>query len=344
MTKMPETAKNLPDTAGADKVDIGGRVLHWPRNPPETRVSSSLLAAVNAWIETQGGGEGLFPTQIESVHIVRSFEARMPMRQVYRPSLCIALQGAKEILFGDDVFRYGAMECLAVGLDLPASGRVVEASSDVPYIGITLDLDMAILRDVLGYLETLPVPASGSGPCLFVATADQTLADCLQRLIRLLQTPEAIPILYPAIMREICYWLLTSPNGGELRNLALPETNSDRVARVIHLLHANFAQTLRVEQLAETARMSASSFHHHFKALTSMTPLQYQKQLRLLEARRVMVTEAASVADAAYQVGYESPSQFSREYSRMFGVAPKQDVLNLQRQYKVYADRKVQTA
>ena len=344
MTGMPETAKNAPDPAGSGGGNTGGRVLRWPHNPPETRVSTSLLSTVIAWIAAQGGGEGLFPTPIETLHIVSSFETRMPMRQVYRPSLCIALQGAKEIMLGDDIFRYGAMECLVVGLDLPASGRVVEASADAPYIGMTLDLDMAIMRDVQQHLETPPMPSSGPGPCLFVATADQSLSDCLQRLVRLLQTPGAIPILYPAIMRELCYWLLTSPNGGELRNLALPESNSERVGRVIHMLHANFAQTLRIEQLAEAARMSASSFHQHFKALTSMTPLQYQKQLRLLEARRVMVTEAVSVAEAAYQVGYESPSQFSREYSRMFGVAPKQDVLKLQLQYRAYADRKSQTA
>lgn len=320
-----------------------GRVLRWPHKPPETRVPSSLFAAATACIEAQGGGEGLFPTQIDSVHIIRAFEKRMPMRQVYKPSLCVVLEGAKEIEFGDQSLRYGAMECLVVGLDLPASGRVVQASADKPYLGITLDLDLNTMRDVLEQLDTAVSPTS-AGPCLFVAKVDDPLADCILRLIRLTETPGAVPILYPSIMREICYWLLTSPNGGELRNLALPESNSDRVARAIHLLHTSFAKTLRVEQLAETARMSASSFHHHFKALTSMTPLQYQKQLRLLEARRLMVTEAASVADAAYRVGYESPSQFSREYSRMFGGAPKQDVLKLQRQYKAYTDRKVQTA
>lgn len=145
-------------------------------------------------------------------------------------------------------------------------------------------------------------------------------------------------------MREICYWLLSGPHGGQLCNLTLPESNIERVAKAIYLLHANFAQTLRVEKLADVARMSPSSFHQHFKALTSMTPLQFQKQLRLLEARRLMVAEAANVAEAAYQVGYESASQFSREYSRTFGAAPKQDVLNQRRLYREFAGRKVQAA
>ena len=344
MTRMPETLRNLPDPANGAKEISEGRIIRWPHMVPEICVPSSLFSAAVGYVEAQGGGEGLFPTQMDSVHIIRTFEQRMPMRQVYKPSLCVVLQGAKEIEFGDQSLRYGVMECLVVGLDLPASGRVVQASADHPYVGITIELDLSILREVLEQLDAPAVPSAGPGPCLFVAQVDDPLADCILRLIRLWEKPAGIPILYPAIMREICFWLLTSPNGGELRNLALPDSNSDRVARAIHLLHTSFAQTLRVDQLAETARMSASSFHHHFKSLTSMTPLQYQKQLRLLEARRVMVTEASSVAEAAYQVGYESPSQFSREYSRMFGLSPKQDVMNLQRHYKAYAGRKVQTA
>ena len=145
-------------------------------------------------------------------------------------------------------------------------------------------------------------------------------------------------------MREICYWLLSSPQGGELRKLALPGSNVERVAKAIALLHTSFAQTLRIEQLAEVAQMSPSSFHQHFKALTSMTPLQFQKQLRLLEARRLMMAEATNVAEAAYRVGYESASQFSREYCRSFGVAPKRDVMNLQRLHDQYASRTVRAA
>ncbi len=343
MIRMPEPTRNLPIPASGDTVPAEGRVLRWPPTQPEARVSSSLLAAVNAYIEAQGGGEGLFPTPINGFNIVRSFQSMMPMRALYRPSLCVVLQGAKEIRFGEDRLDYGAMECLVVSVELPASGRIAQASPDAPFIGVTIDFDVATMRDVLEQLEEPPVPAPNSGPCVFVGQVDEPLADCVQRLIRMSQTPKAIPILYPSVMREICYWLLSGPHGGELCKLALPESNIERVVKAIYLLHANFARTLHVEELAEVARMSPSSFHQHFKALTSMTPLQFQKQLRLLEARRLMMTEAANVTDAAYQVGYESASQFSREYSREFGVAPKRDALNQQRLYSEYASRTVQT-
>lgn len=264
------------------------------------------------------------------------------MRQVYKPSICVVVQGAKEITLGEDTLRYGSMECLAVGMTLPATGRIVEASADRPYTGVTLELDVAMIRDVLGQFDTPPAPSPNPGPCLFVRRVDEPLADCVLRLLRMCETPKAIPILASSVMREICYWLLSGPNGGELCKLAEPESNAARVAKALHLIHTDIARTLRVEQLAEAARMSPSSFHQHFKAMTSMTPLRFQKQLRLLEARRLMVTEDTNVTEAAYRVGYESASQFSREYSRMFGVAPKRDVMNQQRLYSEYVSRNVQ--
>tara|TARA_R110002124_G_scaffold114535_12_gene269263 strand:+ start:2595 stop:3620 length:1026 start_codon:yes stop_codon:yes gene_type:complete len=341
---MPDLSRNLPIHPDGRTVPTEGRVLRWPGTRQEARMSSSLLTAVSAYIEEQGGGEGLFPTPIESFNIIRSFQAMMPMRALYRPSLCVVVQGAKEIHFGEDRLDYGAMECLVVSVELPASGRIVSASPTEPYIGVTLDFDVATMREVLEQLDEPPMPVANSGPCVFVGDVDEALADCMLRLIRMLATPKAIPILYPSVMREVYYWLLSGPHGGEICKLALPESNIERVVRAVSKLHLNFAQTLRIEKLAEVARMSPSSFHQHFKALTSMTPLQFQKQLRLLEARRLMVSEAVNVAEAAYKVGYESASQFSREYSRTFGIAPKQDVLNQQRLYSEYASRTVQTA
>lgn len=304
---------------------------------------SPLLAAVTAYIEEQGGGEGLFPTPIHGFNIVRSFQPMMPMRALYRPSLCVVLQGAKEIHFGEKRLGYGALECLVVSIALPATGRILQAGPDAPYIGVTVDFDVSTIREVLDQLDEPPAPTTSSSPCVFVGRVDEPLSDCLLRLTRISQTPKAIPILYPSVLREICYWLLTGPHGGELCKLALPESNVKRVAKAITLLHTNFTRSLRIEQLADAARMSQSSFHQHFKALTSMTPLQFQKQLRLIEARRLMVSEAASVTEAAYQVGYESPSQFSREYCRMFGLAPKQDVMNQRHLYSKYASRTVPT-
>lgn len=343
MIRMPEASKNLPDPAGGNRLPVQGRVLDWPRKIPEVRVPPSLFEAVTAVVEAQGGGQGVFPTPIDGFNIVRSFKERMRMRQVYKPSICVVLQGAKEITLGEETLRYGAMECLAVGMTLPATGRIIEAGPDAPYTGLTLELDVAMIREVLEQLEAPPPRPPQSGPCLFVRQVDEPLAECIFRLLRMCETPKAIPILFPSVMREICYWLLTGPNGGELCKLAEPESNAARVARALHLMHENIARTLRMEELAEVARMSQSSFHQHFKAMTSMTPLQFQKQLRLLEARRLMVMEDANVADAAYQVGYESASQFSREYSRLFGIAPKRDAMEQQRLYSEYVGRMVQT-
>lgn len=320
---------------------VSSRAMPSTQMHQEPSLDTPLLDAVTAYIEAQGGGQGLFPTAIEGFNVVRSFQSMMPMRNIYRPSLCVVLEGAKELHLGEERLHYRQMECLVVSVGVPASGRIVEASREAPYVGVMIDFDVALLREVLEQLDVIPSPPEEPGPCAFVAKVDQPLADCILRLVRLLATPKAIPVLSPAIVREICYWLLSGPHGGELCKLALPESNIERVVRAISVLHTHFAETLRIEQLAEIARMSPSSFHQHFKALTSMTPLQFQKQLRLLEARRLMATQAVNVADAAYRVGYESASQFSREYSRTFGVAPKQDALNQQRLRDAYASRTV---
>lgn len=294
-------------------------------------MSSMLLAAVTAHVDARGGGQGLFPTPMDQVNIVQSFQAMMPMRQIYRPSLCVVLRGAKEMMLGESKLNYGAMECLFVSVEVPALGRIVEASPEAPYLGITIELDVVVLREVLEQMDAPPAPAVESAPCAFVGHVDERLADCMVRLVRLSETPGAVPILYPSIMREVYYWLLSGPHGGELCALALPGSGIGQVVKAIQLLHADFTRTLRMEELAEAAGMSLSSFHRRFKELTSMTPLQFQKQMRLLEARRLMVSEAANVAEAAYRVGYESASQFSREYSRTFGIAPKRDALEQQR-------------
>lgn len=304
-------------------------------------MSSTLLDEVCTYIEDQGGGEGLFPTAIEGLNIVRSYQSMMPMRDIYRPSLCIVLQGSKELHLGADTLIYGEMECLVVSVGVPATGQIVKADELTPYIGVMVDFDVATLREVLSQIDFSTKQVEYPSPCAFVAKVDAPLADCILRMVRLLATPKAIPILAPSIVREICYWLISGPHGAQICKLALPDSNIERVVRAVSMLHTHFAETLRIEQLAELAHMSPSSFHQHFKALTLMTPLKFQKQLRLLEARRLMVTQAANVAEAAYKVGYESPSQFSREYSRTFGVAPKQDALNQKRLYSQYASRTV---
>lgn len=292
-------------------------------------MSSALIAAVGRYIETKGGGEGLFTTGTAGFDIFRTTKETPPLPMVYKPALCLVVQGAKQLMLGDDVFDYRAMQSLVVSVEIPAFGRVTRASPLEPYLGMTIEFDVGVMREVMEQLDKLPRPRGETGPGVFVADVGDDLADCILRLTCMLTTPKAIPVLYPSIMREICFWLLTGPHGNEVCRLALPDSHTQRVAEAIHLLRENYVRPIRVDQLAAAARMSPSSFHQHFKTLTSMSPLQYQKQLRLLEARRLMVADAVNVTSAAYRVGYESPSQFSREYARMFGTPPRRDVTEL---------------
>ena len=290
---------------------------------------SALAHAVTQYIDAHDGCDGIFATPIDGLILLRRVDRLLPRHAIYRPCLCVVVQGAKQVTFGSEVLDYDELQCLIVSVDLPVVGRVTRASAAEPYLAIALEFDVQTLRAVMEDLENPPQPTGGVGPAIFVDTMVPPLTDCMLRLIRMLDTPKAIPVLYPAIMREICFWLLTGAHGGEVCKLALPDSHTRRITDAIYLLRDNFARPIRVEELAAAARMSLSSFHQHFKTLTSMTPLQYQKQLRLLEARRLMTADGANVSSAAYRVGYESASQFSREYSRMFGAAPKRDALEL---------------
>jgi AraC-like DNA-binding protein len=215
---------------------------------------------------------------------------------------------------------------LVVSVEIPALGAVAEASPAKPFLGIILEFDLAIMREVMDSLHPLPILAGNVTQGVSLTGFDGPLSDCVLRLMRLLDTPQAIPVLYPAIMREICYWLLTGPHAGEIIRMTAAKNHPRTVLSAIHYLRDHFAERVSIEELASIAQMSSSAFHRQFKLITSMTPLQYQKQLRLLEARRLMLAEEANVEAAAFQVGYESPSQFSREYSRLFGMSPRRHV------------------
>lgn len=332
MSDMSERSKNVPNPPAHVPSELAAKQAGDPDPGP-------LLEAVSAYMAERGGGEGLFPTPLTGFNLLRSFETMVPMRSLYRPSLCIVLQGAKEIHVGERSLNYRALQFLVVSVELPAIGRISKASESEPYIGITLDFDVMTLRTVLEQLDEPPEAFAGPTVSAFVGDIDEPLLNCLCRLLRLSKNPKSIPLLYPPLMREICYWLLVGPHGGELRSLALPDTSMERIVRVISKLHSDITRSPTIDEMASMARMSPSSFHQHFKAVTGMTPLQFHKHLRLLEARRLMVSETASVAEAAYEVGYESPSQFSREYSRAFGSSPKQDALTQRRIHRIYANR-----
>ena len=275
-------------------------------------------------------GESPFTTAIDRMAILRSDHPKPPRHMIFRPSMCVVAQGAKWATFGGDRLEYRAGQALVIGVETPSIGRVVEASPGEPCLVLAFELDLAIMRSVAEELDAPPRPNGEPGRGVLVTDFEGPLADCALRLVRLLDTPGAIPVLHPVIMREICYWLLTGPHGGDIARLTFANSPSRPVIDALHSLRHRFRETVRVEELAAVARLSASAFHRQFKTLTAMTPLQYQKQLRLLEARRLMVSSAVNVETASFQVGYESPSQFSREYARMFGASPKRDAKALQ--------------
>ncbi len=290
----------------------------------ERKELAALLAR-----HTDGNGNGVYKTDINKLEFTRESSPSTVIHGVYEPILAIVVQGKKEALLGEETYRYGAGQYLVVSVDLPLSGFVVEATPDKPYLGFKLNLDPAQLCDIITQIKPGTRKKENSVRGLFVSNASASLLDCAIRLTRLLDTPQDIPILAPMIIREIYYRLLIGEQGEAVRQIATSGSNMQRIAEVIKVIKADFTKPMRVEDLAAQVSMSVSSFHHHFKEVTSMSPLQYQKQLRLLEARRLMLAENSDAANAAYQVGYESPSQFSREYSRMFGAPPITDIQRL---------------
>lgn len=293
-------------------------------------MADDLVQSVLRYTERQPG-KSPFATAIAGLTVLRSEHPKPLSHMILRPALCITLQGAKWTAFGERRFDYGAGQAMVVGVEMPAIGQVTEASPAKPYLGFVVELDLGVMREVVESLDSAPVAVESVRHGVFVSDFEGPLADCVARAIRLLDTPQAISLLYPALMREICYWLLTGPHGGEVAKMALGSDRTLRLVGAIHALRDRYTHHVRVEELASIAQLSPSAFHRQFKALTAMTPLQYQKQLRLFEARRLLTSGETNVETAGFRVGYESPSQFSREYSRMFGASPRRDVASLRR-------------
>ena len=248
-----------------------------------------------------------------------------PAPSVYEPALCFVLQGAKQAMIGDQVLRYDQASYFITTVDLPVSGWVVEATPERPYMAVSLRLDQEALAALI-----LQMPGGVEGPTSGFATSAVTpdLLDAWSRLLALLDTPEDASVLGPMHEREVLYRLLKGPQGGALRQIARADSRLSQVRQAIGWIRDHFGETLRVEALAELAGMSPATFHRHFKAATAMSPLQYQKMLRLQEARRLLLANPEA-ARTAHRVGYESASQFSREYTRMFGAPPGRDAERL---------------
>jgi AraC-like DNA-binding protein len=277
----------------------------------------------------------LTATAISGLSFFRRNEPSEPMGGMYEPSICVIAQGAKRVVLGDDSFVYDPRHYLITSLHLPTVVQVIDATREKPCMGLALKLDLREISHMMAG-SNLPAPRmqrSSRG----MATGEMTLPllNAFQRLVDLLDDEEAIPILVPTVQREIMYRLLVGEQGTRLRQIASVGSQSHQIARAVEWLKENFAEPLRVDDLAVKTGMSPSTFHHHFRSMTALSPLQYQKRLRLQEARRLMLTDRLDAANAAFRVGYESPSQFSREYSRLFGAPPVRDIESL-RQIEVF--------
>jgi len=252
----------------------------------------------------------------------------MPMPNVYRPQLCLVAQGHKEVTLGDRMFRYAPGRYGVVTYDLPATGHVVEATPERPYLCLYLDFDPVMMGDLASRVP--PLAAAPSPPIgKTVSDASASLLDAVLRLLRLLDDPAAQPVLGPLAEQELLYRLLAGPDGARMRQITSSQGRLAQVGRAIAWIGQNFRERFSIEQLAAQVGMSPSSLHEHFRAVTAMTPLQFQKQLRLQDARSLMLAQDMDVTTAALRVGYESPTQFSREYRRHFGEPPARDIARL---------------
>ncbi|NTV45453.1 MAG: AraC family transcriptional regulator [Chlorobiales bacterium] len=268
-------------------------------------------------------------TAIPGLSLFRRDEPTEPITGMYEPSICLVAQGAKRVVLGDDTYIYDAHRYLITSVHLPTVVQIIEASQEKPYLGLKLIFDQREISQLMVDSNLPPPRPQQSSRGMATGEITLPLLTAFQRLIDLLAEPQDIPILAPIIQREIIYRLLVGDQGKRLRQIASAGSQSHQIARAINWLKGNFTQALRIDDLATHVGMSSSTFHHHFRSMTALSPLQFQKQLRLQEARRLMLSEHLDAASASFQVGYESPSQFSRDYSRLFGSPPLRDIVKL---------------
>lgn len=271
-------------------------------------------------------------TAIKGLNLFRREAPTPPAFCLIKPSVVLVVQGNKQMFAGDKVYPYDISRFLVTSLEMPAKSETLTASPETPCLGLSLELDSQLITEMVAHKA---VPASKSindGGCMGTGGVTKQMIDAFKRLLTLLDEPEAIHALLPGVIREIHYRLLTSDQGSQIRQFASIEGQGSRIAKAIEWLCLNYAEPMRIEDIAASVQMSVPTFHSHFRRLTGMSPLQYQKWLRLNEAKRLMLNEHLDAASSAFQVGYESPSQFSREYSRLFGMSPKRDIDNLRAQ------------
>jgi AraC-like DNA-binding protein len=302
---------------------------HSEKAPPVRDSAPALRTELARKIALFIGAAENRATDIPALTLHRRTAPTGPCSMTYQPGVTVIAQGRKRVELGRNVFIYDASRFLLTSVDLPVVSRVIEATERAPCLALSLKLEMPVVRELLSReeIEVAETPSDSPGMAMGETTVEFLSACC--RLVDLLRTPQDIPFLGDLIQREIIYRILRSAEGARLRSIATLGEQSHRTARAIAWIRANYAKPLRVEDLAEVAGMGVSTLHHHFRSLTAMSPLQYQKQLRLQAARGRMLMDGLDAASAAFEVGYESASQFNREYSRFFGQPPKRDIRTL---------------
>jgi AraC-like DNA-binding protein len=280
-------------------------------------------------VEQYSSAEGMHPTAIPRLHLIRSSTVTEPLHALHEPAICLIAQGRKQVMLGSQLFEYDPAKYLVVAVDAPIVAHVTEATPDKPYLCVRLDLDPTLLGQLMLEAGVGAMPGAPVSQSVQLSTVTPELVDAVVRLVKLLGQPKDIPVLAPLAEREILYRLLLGEQGERLKQIAVAESKTQQVNRAIGWIKKNFREPFSIETVAAEARMSPSALHAHFKAVTAMSPLQYQKQIRLQEARRLLLINAADAATAGHRVGYDSPSQFSREYARTFGLPPARDIARM---------------
>ncbi len=285
-------------------------------------MSETLLTVVRRHADAHADPHGIAVTSIPGLTTLRSVAPTELQYAISKPLVALVLQGSKRVMTGDRTFEFTAGDSLLIAADVPTVSQITRADVAFPYYALVVDLNPAVIE---GLAAEIDLGAGDRGIPVRVDRTEAEVADAALRLMRLLDRPAAVPILEAQLTREMHYWLLAGRHGPAIRHLGNAEGDAQRVARAVAVIRADYAKPLRSEQLARVAGMSPSTFHLHFRTVTSLSPLQFQKQLRLIEARRMMLSQGASASRAAYAVGYESVPQFTREYGRMFGASPVRD-------------------
>ena len=283
---------------------------------------AGLKDSVLAFAEENAVEGAPYRTAIAPLSVSRQLAPSDPFPVVYEPLFCLVLQGAKQAWLNDKEVTFAAGRSVVVGMDLPTFAQVTEASTDAPYLALALRLDVALIRELASEMQAAALD-EGTVPAIASGEAGEGLIDAMTRLFALLDKPAAAPFLQAGIIREIHFWLLSADNGDVLRRVASGGSHTARISDAARFIRRHFAEPLRVPELARQAGMSETTFHQHFRNVCGTTPLQYQKRMRLMEAQRLMTAKGEPVSSAALAVGYESPTQFSREFSRLFGMSPR---------------------